>query len=595
MNTGLDEIKTGVQRTLHLIDRPEKRALLIASGVMVVTGFLTNLPAVILGRLVDRLTSGPSFKFASVTAFIIIITLIIIIREVLTIYRKYLVENVKTQTEKKQTVATISHILEADNSALESFRIGTLHGRIFRSIEGLVRLIKLGFIDFLPTAFAALAALIIALTQKPLVASLMVLVIPTGLYIIMKQISSQKGIRIQLLRGKERIDGNVVEVLGGLETVRSLDTTDYEVNRIEVSAEQLRKREIKHHIQMAFYDSAKYLNEGFFYILVVVISILLASHGVITKGDILVYSILFLSVINPLREIHRILDEAHESSIRVNDLYELRAFPLDESYAKVKPTTPGKTSNPAISFENLSYSYPSRPNHFVLDHINLSVARGEKIGIAGASGGGKSTFVKLLLRLQHGYQGTVKLLGHDLQSLNREELAKMIAYIPQKTYIFSGTIKENIIYGSAKKMVDDEAIIGAAKKAQIWDEIEHSLGGLNAKVAEQGNNLSGGQKQRLAIARIIFHAPEIIIFDEATSALDNQNESNIQKTLEKVFQNKTTITIAHRLGTLRSCDRILVFDKGNIVQEGNYAELSKQPGLFKEFLQQKHSKTPRGE
>ncbi|HLB66103.1 MAG TPA: ABC transporter transmembrane domain-containing protein, partial [Candidatus Saccharimonadales bacterium] len=207
MNTGLDEIKTGVQRTLHLIDRPEKRALLIASGVMVVTGFLTNLPAVILGRLVDRLTSGPSFKFASVTAFIIIITLIIIIREVLTIYRKYLVENVKTQTEKKQTVATISHILEADNSALESLRIGTLHGRIFRSIEGLVRLIKLGFIDFLPTAFAALAALIIALTQKPLVASLMVLVIPTGLYIIMKQISSQKGIRIQLLRGKERIDG----------------------------------------------------------------------------------------------------------------------------------------------------------------------------------------------------------------------------------------------------------------------------------------------------------------------------------------------------------------------------------------------------
>src|SRR3989344_217385 len=279
MTTGLDEIKTGVQRTLHLIDRPEKRALLIASGVMVVTGFLTNLPAVILGRLVDRLTSGPSFKFASVTAFIIIITLIIIIREVLTIYRKYLVENVKTQTEKKQTVATISHILEADNSALESLRIGTLHGRIFRSIEGLVRLIKLGFIDFLPTAFAALAALIIALTQKPLVASLMVLVIPTGLYIIMKQISSQKGIRIQLLRGKERIDGNVVEVLGGLETVRSLDTTDYEVNRIEVSAEQLRKREIKHHIQMAFYDSAKYLNEGFFYILVVVISILLARHG----------------------------------------------------------------------------------------------------------------------------------------------------------------------------------------------------------------------------------------------------------------------------------------------------------------------------
>lgn len=588
MNPELEEVKIGVQRTLSLIDHPEKRALFVASTVMVVTGILTNLPAVVLGRLVDKLTSTPNFKFAAVTSFILLIALIIIVREALTVYRKYLVENVKTQTEKKQTVATISHILKADNSALESLRIGTLHGRIFRSIEGLVRLIKLGFIDFLPTAFAALAALIIALTQKPLVASLMVLVIPSGLYIIMKQISSQKGIRIQLLRGKERIDGNVVEVLGGLETVRSLDTTGYEVNRIETSAEQLRRREIKHHIQMAFYDSAKYLNEGFFYILVVVISILMASHGVITKGDILVYSILFLSVINPLREIHRILDEAHESSIRVNDLYELRAFPLDESYGDVKPTKSDKAKdNLAISFENLSYNYPARPDHLVLDRINLSVLQGEKIGIAGASGGGKSTFVKLLLRLQHGYQGTIKLLGRDLQSLNREELARMVAYIPQKTYIFSGTIKENIIYGSSKKEINDKEIIEAAKKAQIWDEIEKSLGGLDGKVAEQGNNLSGGQKQRLAIARIIFHSPEIIIFDEATSALDNQNEVNIQKTLEKVFQNKTTITIAHRLGTLRSCDRILVFDNGGVVQEGTYAQLSKQSGLFKEFLQQK--------
>jgi ATP-binding cassette, subfamily B, bacterial len=588
MNNELKEVKTGVKRTLHLVDRPERRALLMASGVMIITGILTNLPAVILGRLVDKLTVQSSIQFATATTFIAAIILIILVREVLTVYRKYQVENVKTQTEKKQTVATIAHVLRADNAALESLRVGTLHGRIFRSIEGLTKLIKLTFIDFLPTAFTAIAALGIALTQKPLVASVMVLVVPAGLYIIMKQISSQKGIRLDLLRGKEQIDGNVVEVLGGLETVRSLDTVSYEIGRIEAAAEGLRKKEIKHHWQMALYDSAKYLNEGFFYILVIVFSIFLASQGVITKGDILVYSILFMGVLTPLREIHRILDETHESSIRVNDLYELQAFPVDQSYTTA-PSEQPRTSNEdaAITFKNLSYAYPSRPDHRVLDNVSLTIKRGEKIGIAGVSGGGKSTFVKILLRLQHGYQGKITLLGRDLETLNRAELASTIAYIPQRTYIFSGTIRDNIVYGSGKSKVDDADIIEAAKKARIWDEIQNSLGGLNGKVSEQGNNLSGGQKQRLAIARIIFHAPEIIIFDEATSALDNQNEASVQTTLEKVFQDKTTITIAHRLGTLRSCDRVLVFDKGKIAQEGSYQELSRNPGLFKEFLEQK--------
>lgn len=585
MNREFKEIATGIKRTLYLIEKPEKRSLFIASLVMILTGVLTNLPAVILGRLVDKLTAQPNIMFASVWSFVLLIILIIAIREALTVFRKYQVENVATQTEKKQTVATISHLLEADSSSLESLRLGALHGRVFRSIEGLIRLIKLSFLDFLPTIFTAAAALIIAFVQKPLIGFIMLLVIPTGLFIIAKQISSQKGIRIDLLRGKEKIDGTTVEVLGGLETVRSLDTTGHETKRIENSAEQLRKKEITHHLQMAIYDAAKYLNEGFFYILVIVSSIYLASNGTITKGDILVYSILFLSVINPLRQIHRILDEAHESSIRVNDLYDLRSFPVDESYLPEDATTETfDIDSPAISISNLSYRYSNRPDHQVLNNINLTVEKGEKIGIAGVSGGGKSTFIKILLRLQHQYTGNIFISGQNLKNFNRKDLAERIAYVPQKTYIFSGTVKENIVYGSTKKKINEKEVIEAAKKARIWSEIKNSLGGLDGKINEQGNNLSGGQKQRLAIARIIFHAPEIIIFDEATSALDNSNESSIQKTLESIFNDKTMITIAHRLSTLKSCDRILVFDQGKISQEGTYKKLSEAEGLFKKFL-----------
>jgi ATP-binding cassette subfamily B protein len=587
MNTEIKEILLGVRRTLKLIDKPEIKALILASGIMVITGFLTNLPAVILGKLVDALDVAQSFSFGSVFPFIAGIIVLILIREVLTVWRKYNVENVATQTEKKQTVATVAHILEADSLSLDTMRVGTLHGRMFRSIEGLVKIIKLSFLEFLPTIFTAIAALIIAMLQKPLIAGVMLLVIPAGLFIITKQISSQKGIRVQLLRGKEQIDGSVVEVLGGLETVRSLDTTKYEVERIEDAAEKLRVKEIVHHIQMALYDAGKYLNEGFFYILVICLSIYLASQGIITKGDILVYSILFMSVLNPLREVHRILDEAHENSIRVNDLYELQSMPKDQSYEPIISESNSKKTDIAIQIDNLSYRYASRQNHAVLNKINLTVKRGEKIGIAGVSGGGKSTFVKILLRLQHNYEGNVTLLGSDLLTLSRKQLAQRLAYIPQRTYIFSGTIRENIVYGSGKGKSNDKTVIEAAKKAHIWEEIEQSLGGLDGKVTEQGNNLSGGQKQRLAIARIIFHAPDIIIFDEATSALDNQNEAEVQKMLEAIFADKTVITIAHRLTTLRNSDRILVFADGQIAQEGSYKQLAHDEGIFKKFLEQK--------
>lgn len=582
MNKELLEILTSIKRTLSLMQPSEKRVLILASILMLIAGILTNLPALILGRLVDRVIQTPNFDFGLALPFISLIVLIILIREVINVVRKYLVENIATQTEKKQTIAVISHLLKTDISSIQSQQIGSLHGRILRSIQGLVSMIKLAFLDFFPLFFSGLAAIFLALYQKPLLASVMILVIPTGLFLIIKQISSQKGIRVALLRGKEKIDGTVVEMLGGIETIRVLNTTNHEVKKIEEIAEDLRKKEIKHHFFMALFDSAKYLNEGFFYILVISLSIFFSAQGIISRGDILVYSILFISITAPLREIHRVLDHAHEGSILVNDLYDLLRQPQDESFIKADKSS--QNIKELILIKNLSFSYPNSPNLGVLKNINLNVSPGEKIGIVGASGCGKSTFIKILLKLIHGYSGEIFLLGKSLVNLSREEIAQKIAYIPQKNYIFSGTIRDNIQYGILKNVSDSE-IIKAGKLANIYREITTSLGGLDGRVTEGGNNLSGGQKQRLAIARLILKSPEIFIFDEATSALDNTNEATIQKNLEKIFNDKTMITIAHRLSTLKNSDRILVFDKGEIIQEGKYKELANKKGLFKEFLQ----------
>jgi len=577
------EIFKSFGKLTKLLRPREKTILGFATIIMMVVGGLTNLPAVLLGKFVDLLiaTQNPSFQIA--IPFLLAIVAIIISKEVLTVFRKYLVENIATHTEKEQTLRTINQLLKVNLSFFQENQIGALHGRIFRSIQGAIRLLKLSFLDFFPFFFSALAALVIAFTKNSLFSSFMILVIPAGFFLILWQISSQKGIRVTLLREKEKIDGKVVEMMGGIESVRVADTAEFELSKLEKISEKLRLTEIRHHIQMALFDAAKYLNESFFYVLVVGISTYFAVNGTISKGDILTYSLLFTSILSPLRELHRVLDEAHESSIRVQDLLNLQSQKIDASFL-AKETKEKISGKDVIKIQNLSFSYPDKKDS-VLTKIDLNIKQGEKIGIVGSSGCGKSTLLKILLRLVHDYRGKVFVLGKDLKSFSRKNIAKVFAYVPQKTYIFSGSIRENITYGCVKKTTNQE-IQFAAQKANIWTEIQKNLGGLSGRVAENGNNLSGGQKQRLALAKIILQSPEILIFDEATSALDNTNEAIIQKNLEKIFSDKTMLIVAHRLTTLKNCDRIFVFDNGKIVQEGNFATLSQKEGPFSKFLKQ---------
>ena len=582
MGKEFKRILASATRVAKTLDRRQKLILMSAVVLMAITAALNSVPAIILGRLVDSMFDSQTLAFAQTFPFIGIIVLAILAREALQVLRKYLVENTCTRIEKSNLVGLVNHLLRLDISYFGSQKVGALHGRLHRSIEGLVRLLKLCFLDFFPALLTSVVAFIVAVSQNHLIGIFMGLVVPVGLSIVLRQITTQKGIRIDLLRKKEEIDGTVIELLGGIETVRAANTVDFETAKVERIAEGLRKKEIQHHISMAFYDCFKYLNEGGFHVLVLCVSIFFATQGMISKGDILTFSMLFYSVVNPLREIHRILDEAHESSIKVEDLFALKDLPADISFAALQTSLRNlrfDATTPMIEIEKLFFSYPNSNNHgTVLKGLDLVILSGEKIGIAGTSGCGKSTLLKILLRILHYHQGKVLIGGLPLVEMSREMIARMIGYVSQTPFLFSGSIADNIAYGNDKFDMAD--IIQAAKQANIHEEILQMPGGYSASVAERGSNLSGGQRQRIALARMFLQKPQILILDEATAALDNLNEKIVQENIERNMDGRTIIIVAHRLTTLRNCDRIYVFDKGQIVESGSYNKLLGQKGVF---------------
>lgn len=210
--------------------------------------------------------------------------------------------------------------------------------------------------------------------------------------------------------------------------------------------------------------------------------------------------------------------------------------------------------------------------------LNVTIKAGEKIGIVGLSGSGKSTFLKLLSRYYDVQKGSVKINDFDVRDLAQDSLHRHISAIPQDVCLFNRTLFENIRYG--KTNANEQEVFSAAQKASADTFIRNLPKGYQTKVGEKGVKLSGGERQRIAIARAILKNAPILVFDEATSALDSESEKHIQESLHQLMENKTVIAIAHRLSTLREMDRILVFDKGQIVEEGSHASLLRKKGIY---------------
>jgi ATP-binding cassette subfamily B protein len=573
-----------------LVSVRHRWALVGAAVLMAITSLVSTSIPLFLGRLVDQVkaqTEGARDSGAVYRTAFFYLGMIggaYLLREALQVVRRYFVENTCTRIDRDMTVRLVSHLLRVDLGMLTHEKVGALHGRITRSINGYVHFLRLGFLIFFPAVLTGTFALLAAVAKQPWIGLVMIGVIPASLTLTVWQIVSQKGVRLILLRGKEEMDGTVVEQLGGLDYLRAANTHDLEVQRVARIAERGRKKEMRHHFQMSLFGCAKALNEGLFHILLLGLGIYLAARGEITFGDILTFSMLFLSVMTPLSEIHRVIDEGHEYSLQVGDLLEMLAQPVDRSFA-VRPGREPRLvlESPLIEADDLHVVYhtPDGRSRNALEGVSLLIRHGEKIGVAGRSGCGKSTWLKVLLRLTHPCRGKVVLGGVPLEEISRAAIGQLIGYVGQSPFVFAGTVAENIAYGVPGATPD--AVRRAADRACIHDEILAMPQAYDTLVSERGQSLSGGQKQRLALARLFLRDLPVLILDEGTSALDTISERSVQQALAAARQDRTVILVAHRLSTLLDSDRILVFDGGKIVETGSYAELIGKQGVFHEL------------
>jgi ATP-binding cassette subfamily B protein len=263
--------------------------------------------------------------------------------------------------------------------------------------------------------------------------------------------------------------------------------------------------------------------------------------------------------------------DAEEMIVILNTPYEV----LDQAKKDLK-NVKGE-----VSFENVTYVYDNN-NSKVLDNFSLTIPAGQKVAIIGSSGAGKTTFVRLLMRLFNLNSGKILIDGVDISEISQENLREKISFVPQEPVLFHRTLMENIRYG--RRNATDEEVFEAAHMAHCDDFIDKLPNGYETFVGERGVKLSGGERQRVAIARAILKNSPILILDEATSSLDSHSESLIQDALHKLVQGKTTIVIAHRLSTIREMDRIIVVEKGKIIEDGTHEKLIKQEkGLYKKL------------
>ncbi len=473
-----------------------------------------------------------------------------------------------------------AHLLSLGSGYFAQIQVGDLSYRITGDIERVSDVINNMLYQFIPSVLQLIVVLIYMVYLNWLLTLTVFLVAPVIILIVIKfgeTLQQQSRISQNEISG---LSSTVTEDFTGIRLIQAFAAEVFSQQRFVQKATAYRKARYTVEQSRALqYPITNFLQVGGI-LLIFVLAGWQISLGALTMANFIGYLTSVVLMIDPISRVTNIFNELKQGEASVDRIFELLAVSptiTEKPNAIVLPKIKG-----SVQYQDVSFSYlPDRP---VLEHLNLDVKAGEVIALVGTSGAGKSTIASLLTRFYDVQNGAIMIDGIDIRDVTLASLRRQIGTVPQETILFSGTIAENIAFGQSD--FDMAAVEAAARIANAHQFISELVQGYHTWVGERGPTLSGGQKQRLAIARAVFLNPRILLLDEATSALDSESENLVQEALERVMADRTVFIIAHRLATVRSADRILVVEKGQIVESGNHSELLNLDGRYASFYAQ---------
>ena len=483
-----------------------------------------------------------------------------------------------TKIESEMRYDFFAHLQKLSFSYYDNAKVGTLMSRITSDLFDITEFAHHCPEEFFIAGIKIVCSFIILCNMNLALTLIIFAVIPPSVLVLSIFRKKMKTGFRESRKQVGELNAAVEDSLLGIRIVKSFAKEEFEKDKFDKSNSKFLDIKSKVYKIMGAFQSFTRLFDGIMYIVVVAAGALFLYFKQISAADYIAYLMFVTTLTTSVRRLVEFTEQFQRGMTgieRFNEIMDIDPEIIDNKNATVLENVKGE-----IEFKNVSFRYSPETRDVIKD-LSLTIEPGENIAIVGPSGGGKTTICSLIPRFYETSDGEITIDGTDIKSVTVRSLRENIGTVAQEVYLFSGTIKENIAYG--KVGATDEEIIEAAKLAGAHEFICELPDGYDAYVGERGIKLSGGQKQRISIARVFLKNPPILILDEATSSLDNESELLVQKSLEKLSKGRTTLTIAHRLTTIKNADRIIVLTENGIVEMGNHKELIGKNGLYSEL------------
>ena len=565
---------------------PYWKQLAVVLLCIIVSSILGLLPSVLTGRIIDEGLIGRDMRMLVI---LIIASLGVSLgSNLIGVGESYLNSWIAQHITFDLRNTMYKHLQKMSQGFFTSNNQGDIITRMTSDIGGVERVISSTFTSILSNSITLICAVVIMYRENWILATVGVLVIP--LFVIPTRWAGKT--RWTLTREaqecNDEINGILNETLSvsGQLLVKLFGKEAYEYNRYETANGRMVKLNIKESMagRWFFVLIHTFSSVGPMLLYLVGGLLIMKYDSELTVGDISVMVALLGRMYGPVNSLLNIQVEWIRSMALFTRIFEYFDMPVEIQNAPDAVVPKNALGN--VKFNNVEFSY--NPERQILKNVNFELKSGNSIAIVGPSGSGKSTIINLIPRLYDVCGGEVTFDGVDVRKLDLEFLRRNIGIVSQETYLFNGTIRENLLY--AKPDATEEELIEACKKANIYDFVESQEQGLDTMVGNRGLKLSGGEKQRISIARILLKDPVLFIFDEATSALDSISEKKIQEAIDPIIHSRTSILIAHRLSTILAADEILVIKDGEIAERGTHAELLDDGGIYQELYETQFGK-----